>query len=93
VIVFEYNPEKSNSNLQKHGIDFEQAQMLWQDKNLLILVSRFPDEQRYLAIGQISELPWTAIFTERDERIRLISVRRSRKEEKALYEQNRQIEP
>lgn len=93
MILFEYDLKKSDRNLKKHGIDFQQAQPLWKDKNLLILASRFPDEERYLAIGYISGLPWTAIFTERNERIRLISVRRSRKEEKALYEQNRQLKP
>ena len=87
---FDYDPNKSISNSAKHGIDFEQAQRLWLDSNLFILPSRFPHESRYLAISRIDERLYTAIFTERDDKIRLISVRRARKEEIELYEQNKQ---
>lgn len=85
---FEYDPEKSRSNAAKHGIDFDAGQSLWEDSGLLILHSQYPEEPRYLAIGQIEDLHWTAVFTERGERVRLISIRRSRNEERALYEQN-----
>ena len=87
---FEYDPDKSISNRKKHGIDFERAQRLWLDSDLLILPSRFPHESRYLAISRIDERFYTAIFTERDDKVRLISVRRARKEEIELYEQNKQ---
>ena len=87
-MVFEYDPEKSNANARKHGIDFETAQGLWQDNGLLVLPSTFAEETRFLAVGKIDDTHWTAIFTERDERTRLISVRRSRTEEEALYERN-----
>ncbi len=87
---FEYDPEKSMSNSQKHGIDFIQAQALWLDSNLFILPSRFLNESRYLAIGRIGVRYFTGIFTEREDKIRLISVRHSRKEEIKLYEQNEQ---
>ncbi len=85
---FEYDPVKSNANDRKHGIDFKDAQDLWTDHGLVILPSIFPGERRFLAIGRIEGNHWTAIFTERGERIRLISVRRSRTEEKMLYERN-----
>ena len=87
---FEYDPEKSSTNARKHGIDFEVAQQLWQDNELLVLPSKFPEEARFLAVGRIEDKHWTAIFTERGERTRLISVRRSRAEEQALYERNQQ---
>ena len=51
---------------------------------------RFPDEPRFLAVGRIDERFFTAIFTERDDKIRLISIRRAREEESKLYEQNQQ---
>ena len=70
---FEYDPEKSNENRQKHGIDFEEAQALWK-------------EPRSMVFGKINEKFWTAVITFRGENTRLISVRRSRKEEKAIYE-------
>jgi uncharacterized protein len=85
---FEYDLEKSNTNARKHGIDFEAAQGLWQDNGLLVLPSKSAEETRFLAVGKIEDKHWTAIFTERDERTRLISVRRSRTEEAALYERN-----
>ena len=87
---FEYDPAKSISTSRKHGINFDQAKGLWLDSNLFILPSRFPDEPRFLAVGRIDERFFTAIFTERDDRIRLISVRRAREEELKLYEQNQQ---
>jgi uncharacterized DUF497 family protein len=85
---FEYDPEKSRKNKDKHGIDFSAGQELWQDSGLVILLSRYPDEPRYLAIGCIQARHWTAIFTERGDRIRIISIRRSRQDERYLYEQN-----
>jgi len=85
---FDFDPEKSRTNLAKHGIDFEHAQQLWSDSSLLILPSRFLHEARYLAIGRIDGRFWTTVFTERSNVIRLISVRRSRTEEKTLYERN-----
>ena len=83
---FEFDPEKSDSNLRKHGIDFEQARRLWSDVDLMVIPARTTDEARFLAIGVIASRHWSAIFTLRRGRIRLISVRRSRREEIELYE-------
>ncbi|NBC29902.1 MAG: BrnT family toxin [Spirochaetes bacterium] len=85
---FDYDPAKSRANMGKHGIDFNEAQRLWDDPGLVILPARYSEEVRYLAIGMASGRHWTAIFTERGTTVRLISVRRSRHEEKALYERN-----
>ena len=87
---FEYDPAKSDANARKHGIDFETARELWQDHGLIVLPSRFAEETRFLAVGRIEDKHWTAIFPERGERVRLISVRRSRTEERGLYERNQQ---
>jgi len=86
---FEYDPQKSISNLRKHGIDFEEAKRLWADGDLVILSSKYPNEKRYLAIGIIESIYWTAVFTERKNNIRLISVRRSRIDERNLYERHK----
>ena len=85
---FEYDAEKSHRNADKHGIDFERAQNLWQDAGLLILPARSENETRLLAIGRVQERHYTAVFTERAGKVRLISVRRSRDEERDLYERN-----
>lgn len=83
---FEYDPDKSRSNKAKHGIDFEEAQALWADPDLVEIRARTEDESRFLVIGRISEKHWSGVITYRGDAIRLISVRRSRTEEVALYE-------
>ena len=59
---------------------------MWKDENRLEIPARTVDELRSLLIGQINGIMWSAIITYRDENIRIISVRRSRKEEVELYE-------
>ena len=83
---YEFDEPKSKTNKTKHGIDFVEAQMLWQDVDLLEIPARTDDEPRTMVIGRIGDKHWSAIITHRNERIRIISVRRSRKEEKELYE-------
>ena len=83
---FEFDPKKSESNLSKHGIDFDVAQQLWNDPDLLEIPAKVVDEPRYLVIGKIDKKHWSAVITYRDKTIRLISVRRSRHEEIELYE-------
>jgi uncharacterized DUF497 family protein len=83
---FEYDENKSQSNLAKHGIDFVEAQKLWNDPNLLEIPSRIQDEPRFLVIGKIDSNHWSGVITYRDQNIRIISVRRSRTKEVALYE-------
>ncbi|WP_372994780.1 BrnT family toxin [Marinobacter sp.] len=84
--VFEFDGTKSKANLEKHGIDFVAAQQLWQDPYLMEIRADSTDEPRYLLIGKIGGKHWSAVVTYRKGRIRLISVRRSRKKEVELYE-------
>lgn len=84
--VFEYDENKSQSNRAKHGIDFVEAQKLWNDPNLLEIPARTQDEPRFLVVGKIENRHWSGVITYRDQNIRIISVRRSRTEEVALYE-------
>ena len=84
--LFEYDDEKSKANAAKHGIDFVDAQRLWNDPDLLEIPARTEDEPRFLVIGKIDDTHWSAVITYRDTNIRIISVRRSRDEERALYE-------
>lgn len=83
---FEFDPPKSESNLAKHGIDFDVAQQLWNDPDLLEIPAKTVDEPRHLVVGKIGSKHWSGIITYRNETIRLISVRRSRQEEIDLYE-------
>jgi hypothetical protein len=68
------------------GIDFVEAQVLWQDSLHIEVPARTTDEPRWLVIGQINGKHWSAVVTYRQQRIRIISVRRSRNEEVAIYE-------
>lgn len=83
---FDFDPQKSASNREKHGIDFIEAQALWDDPNLIEIPARVTDELRFLVIGRIAETHWSGVITYRDDLVRIISVRRSRKEEIDLYE-------
>ncbi len=84
--IFEFDQRKSQSNKNKHGIDFEEAQAIWADQHLLEVQAISEDEARFLVIGKIGKKHWSAIITYRDNTIRIISVRRSRKAEVAIYE-------
>ncbi|MEY4211149.1 MAG: hypothetical protein RLZ92_1530 [Pseudomonadota bacterium] len=86
MISFEFDEAKSKINLLKHGIDFLNAQMLWNDPMLIEIPAKTTDEPRYLVIGLIDAKHWSAVITYRSANIRLISVRRSRTEEIAIYE-------
>lgn len=86
-MVFEFDPHKSHNNAIRHGIDFAEAQALWADPDLLEIPARTVGEPRYLIIGRIGERHWSAVITYREDRIRIISVRRSRQEEIGIYEE------
>jgi uncharacterized DUF497 family protein len=83
---FEFDEAKSKSNKAKHGIDFVEAQELWLDDLLVEIPARTLDEPRFVVVGKIGEKHWSAVITYRGDAIRLISVRRARDEEVALYE-------
>jgi uncharacterized DUF497 family protein len=84
---FEFDEEKSRSNKAKHGIDFVEAQALWGDSMLVEVPARTEDELRFLVVGTIDGGQfWSAVITYRGEKVRVISVRRSRPEEVAIYE-------
>ena len=83
---FEFDTAKGESNRAKHGIDFVEAQGLWNDPMLLEIAAKTDDEPRYLVIGSIDGKHWSAVITYRGGNVRLISVRRARTEEVALYE-------
>ena len=83
---FEFDESKSRANKSKHGIDFIEAQDLWMDEAYVEIPARTEDEPRFLVVGVISGKHYSAVITYRDERVRLISVRRSRIEEVEIYE-------
>jgi uncharacterized DUF497 family protein len=83
--AFEFDSEKSVANKMKHGIDFIEAQEIWNDAERLETAARSLDEPRYQVVGRIGTKTWSAFITYRNEKIRIISVRRARQDEEARY--------
>ena len=83
---FEFDRRKSQTNKKKHGIDFVEAQALWDDPDRIEIPAVTIDEPRFIVIGKISDTHWSTIITYRGEKVRIISVRRSRREEIEIYE-------
>ncbi len=82
---FDYDPAKSTANKAKHGIDFEEAQSLWDDEDRIVLPSIYPAEARHAVIGMVAGKLWAAIVTIRGASTRIISVRRARNVEAETY--------
>ncbi|PIW63212.1 MAG: toxin [Candidatus Omnitrophica bacterium CG12_big_fil_rev_8_21_14_0_65_50_5] len=83
---FEFDPKKSQSNFEKHGLTFEEAKALWNSK-AVVLKARCTDEERFMMMGTIKGKIHSCIFTVRKDAIRLISVRRSHEKEERFYAQ------
>jgi uncharacterized DUF497 family protein len=83
---FEFDEKKSVANKAKHGIDFVEGQALWRDERRLEIPARTEDEPRFMLIGVIDDKHWSAVFTHRGLKIRLISIRPSRDSEVKAHE-------
>jgi hypothetical protein len=83
---YEYDDKKSLSNKQKHGIDFEDAKLLWNDDRMVEILTSYEDEERFINIGKINTKFYTVVSTIREDKIRIISARRARKKEIEIYE-------
>ncbi|MDC9721034.1 MAG: BrnT family toxin [Gammaproteobacteria bacterium] len=84
--IFEYDPNKSQINFENHCIDFEEAKLLWDDPDLVEIPANTSDEPRFVVIAFHNGKHWSAVITYRNNKIRIISVRRSRKNEVKFYE-------
>jgi uncharacterized DUF497 family protein len=83
---FEFDIEKSRTNKIKHGIDFTEAQLLWEDSERVEIPAKTEDEIRLMVIGLIGNKHWSAVITYRNDKTRIISARRSQREEIQIYE-------
>ena len=83
---FEFDNNKSEENKKRHGIDFAEAQRLWDDPDWIEIPAKTIDEPRFIVIARIADKYYSGIITYRGENIRIISVRRSRREEIEIYE-------
>ncbi len=88
-MAFEFDKKKSLANKEKHGIDFLDAQDLWQDDDRIEVEGQDADEVRFIAVGKIWDRYWAAVTTNRADNIRIISVRPARRKERELYEEKK----
>ena len=85
--VFEFDKTKSRINKEKHGISFDEAKLLWEDEDSLVVPAKtVANEDRFALIARLNSKCYVAIFTLRDNSYRIISVRRCRKNEERNYE-------
>jgi hypothetical protein len=92
-MTFEWDEAKNEINKKKHGLSFETAAHVFEDKNMVEIYDRFHstlEEERFLAIGEVGGV-LTVVFTERGEAKRLISARCANSKEKEIYYGNRQV--
>ena len=81
--------EKSFSNKQKHGIDFKEAKLLWNDDKTVEIKTSYEDEERFVTIGKITAKVYAVVTTYCKKNIRIVSARRARKKEIKIYESPR----
>ena len=73
---FEFDPRKNDINREKHGIDFLEAQQLWEVPNFVAATAYIDGEPRWSILGELRGRLYVAIFTKREDRVRLISCHR-----------------
>ena len=86
---FEYDASKSARNKEKHGIDFEEAKALWDDEDRVLFPAKNETEPRFAMLAEYRQRVWVAFFTLREQRVRIISVRSARANEREEYESRR----
>lgn len=84
IFAFEWDEKKRTSNLEKHGIDFEDATEIFYGISLLRRSHR-NNEERWIAIGETEGRIIAVVFTRRRDALRIISARRARKNEERQY--------
>jgi uncharacterized DUF497 family protein len=83
---FVWDEQKRLSNIEKHGIDFQDAIEVFRDPDALSFKSKAEhEEDRNLIIGRCNGRVITVIFTWRGDTIRVISARIARREERQRY--------
>lgn len=87
-IQFEWDFAKTDANLEKHGIDFDDAVRVFEDPRAQTTDVAMPEygEERFKTVGMVDERIIAVIYTDRGANRRLISARRSRRNERRDYD-------
>ena len=83
---FEWDPDKNEANIRKHGFDFEEAAQVLLDDYYQERSDR-GGERRWIAVGALRGRIITVVYTRRSESYRIISARRAREHEREKYRQ------
>ncbi|MGH7905173.1 MAG: BrnT family toxin [Candidatus Binataceae bacterium] len=87
---FEWDPKKAEQNLRKHGVEFVDAVIVFDDDRAITLLDEHPREERYLTVGMDAQERVRAIsYAIRGSVIRIISARKATSRERAQYEDKR----
>ena len=82
---FEWDPAKAKSNIARHGVRFDHAQAVFADVNAIEMLDETPDEERWRLLGRAGPDILVVVYTERGNRIRIISARKASKREQKIY--------
>ncbi len=85
--IFEYDPDKSQKNEARHGIDFEWAQELWKTRHVIVPAKKVRGEYRHFILARIDDRLYVAVFTRRGTAVRLISCHKADKRLERIYEE------
>ena len=88
-VEFEWDETKRLANIEKHHIDFVDAISIFHQDVLTAPDERKAyAEQRHIAVGLMHGIEIVLVYTERGERIRVISARRANRHERENYKTN-----
>lgn len=83
---FTWSEAKRNANLEKHGLDFVDAPLVFEGVTFTIEDDRFSyEEQRFVSLGLLAGIPVSVVHTESENEIRIISFRKATKREAQIY--------
>jgi uncharacterized protein len=84
---FEWDEKKRLLNLEKHGLDFKDVMKIFDAPHIVVISQHSHEEERFLAIGLFDDIFFTVVYTLRHHKIRIISFRRARHEERKKYQE------
>jgi uncharacterized DUF497 family protein len=85
-MIFEWDAVKNKINIKKHGIDFNDAKLIFDGLTLTVEDDRFDySEKRYITFGLLIEQVISVVHTESVKKIRIISARKATKNEQKEY--------
>lgn len=90
MIEYEWDEDKRLSNLERHGLDFRSAYLVYENQGKLTLKSRYSDEPRFVDIAEVEGRTVVLVYTLRSEAVRCISFRYAKRKERRIYDEQRE---